>query len=30
MQIPLLDHVIMGQPRDNMPGHFSFREHGLL
>lgn len=30
MQIQLLDHVIVGQPRDNQPGYFSFREHGLL
>jgi DNA repair protein RadC len=30
LQIHLLDHVIVGQPRDNMPGYFSFKEHGLL
>jgi DNA repair protein RadC len=30
LQIHLLDHVIVGQPRDNQPGYFSFKEHGLL
>lgn len=28
--IHLLDHVIIGRPKGNLPGYFSFKEHGLL
>lgn len=30
LQISLLDHVIIGRPKNNAPAYFSFREHGLL
>jgi DNA repair protein RadC len=30
LQIPLLDHVIVGQPENGSPGYFSFREAGLI
>jgi DNA repair protein RadC len=30
LQIPLLDHVIIGQRCDERPGYFSFREAGLI
>ena len=30
LQIPLLDHVILGMPADGRTGHFSFKEAGLL
>ena len=30
LQINLLDHVIVGTPEPFLPGHFSFREAGIL
>ena len=30
LQIPMLDHVIIGVPRGGQPGYFSFREAGVL
>lgn len=30
LQIPLLDHVIIGQRSNEQPGYFSFREAGLI
>jgi len=30
LQIPLLDHVIIGQRCDERPGYFSFREAGVI
>ena len=30
MQIPLKDHVIIGEPEAGRPGYFSFREAGVL
>lgn len=30
LQIELLDHVILGAPREDGPGYFSFKESGLL
>jgi len=30
LQIPLLDHVIVGQPGNGSPGYFSFREAGMI
>ncbi|MGA8656693.1 MAG: DNA repair protein RadC [Chthoniobacterales bacterium] len=30
LQIPLLDHVIIGQPGNGTPGYFSFREAGMI
>ncbi len=30
LQIPLLDHVILGMPADHRPAYFSFKEAGLL
>jgi DNA repair protein RadC len=30
LQIPLLDHVIIGQPGNASPGYFSFREAGMI
>jgi DNA repair protein RadC len=30
LQIPLVDHVIIGAPRGNLPPYFSFREAGLV
>jgi DNA repair protein RadC len=30
LQVILLDHVIVGVPEQNRPGHFSFREAGIL
>ena len=30
LQIPLLDHVIIGQPANRGPGYFSFREAGMI
>ena len=30
LQIPLLDHVIIGQPGNGSPGYFSFREAGMI
>ena len=30
LQIPLLDHVIIGQPGNARPGYFSFREAGMI
>src|SRR5580700_3447739 len=30
LQINMLDHVIVGQPFDNRPGYFSFKEAGLI
>ena len=30
LELPLVDHVIVGTPAPNRPDHFSFREAGLL
>jgi DNA repair protein RadC len=30
LQIPLLDHVIIGRPGNGSPGYFSFREAGMI
>ena len=30
LQINMLDHVIVGQPFDGRPGHFSFKEAGMI
>lgn len=30
LQIPLLDHLIVGQPANGSPGYFSFREPGMI
>jgi len=30
LQIHLLDHVIIGAPREGYPPYFSFREHGMI
>ncbi|MGA8656782.1 MAG: JAB domain-containing protein [Chthoniobacterales bacterium] len=30
LEIPLLDHVIIGRPGNGGPGYFSFREAGMI
>lgn len=30
LQINLIDHIVIGQPAPDHPGHFSFRDAGLL
>jgi DNA repair protein RadC len=30
LQIRLIDHIIIGAPREGLPPYFSFREHGLI
>jgi DNA repair protein RadC len=30
LQIPFLDHVIIGQPMNERQGYFSFKEAGII